>query len=286
VSELTVDDARAFIKYLMDRTTRYPDHVLRTEMAGGLAPTTIHGYARSQRTFAGWLQREGYTDENVFEGLKPPKLPQTLIQPLTEDEIRRILLLIPQHTTEGMLNYTIILTFLDTGIRLSELIHLKIADIDFTVGQFKVFGKGAKERIVPMGYATRCAIIRYKDSFRPTPVNPNESHLFLSMAGTPISEASVEKIVQRLARKANLPRLHPHLFRHSFAVRYLVNGGDVFTLQKIFGHAALEMTRRYVTLASGDVKEKHRLYSPIDNLGLAERQRGRPKSIGKLAVQE
>ena len=69
----------------------------------------------------------------------------------------------------------------------------------------------------------------------------------------------MEKIVHRLAYKANLPRLHPHLFRHSFAVRYLVNDGDVFTLQKILGHAALEMTRRYVTLASGDVKENHRL---------------------------
>lgn len=63
-------------------------------------------------------------------------------------------------------------------------INLKIAEIDFAGGQFKVFGKGAKERLVPMGYATRRAILRYKDSFRPTPVNPNESKLFLSMAGT------------------------------------------------------------------------------------------------------
>jgi site-specific recombinase XerD len=67
------------------------------------------------------------------------------------------------------------------------------------------------------------------------------------------------------------------LLRHTFAVRYLVNGGDVFTLQKILGHTTLEMTRKYVTLASTDVKEKHRQYSPIDNLGLAERKPGRPK---------
>jgi site-specific recombinase XerD len=178
VSELTVDDARAFIKHLMDRTTRYSGHVLRREMEGGLAPTTIHGYARSMRTFASWLQREGYMDENIFEGLKPPKLPQTLIQPLTEDEIRKILLLIPPNTAEGVRNYAIVLTFLDTGIRLSELLNLKIADIDFASGQFKVFGKGAKERLVPMGYAARRAIMRYKDSFRPGPVNPNESKLF------------------------------------------------------------------------------------------------------------
>jgi site-specific recombinase XerD len=107
--------------------------------------------------------------------------------------------------------------------------------------------------------------------------------LFLSVAGTPISQESVEKLVQRLRRRADIPRLYPHLFRHSFAVGYLINGGDVFTLQKILGHTTLEMTRRYVTLASGDVKEKHRLYSPIDNLGLAERQRGRPKAIGQTS---
>jgi site-specific recombinase XerD len=117
-------------------------------MEGGLAPSTIHGYARSLRAFASWLQREGYTAENIFEGPRPPKLPQILIQPLTEDEIRKIWLLIPQNTAEGVRTYASILTFLDTGIRLSELLNLKINDIDFSRGQFKVFGKRAKELLV------------------------------------------------------------------------------------------------------------------------------------------
>jgi site-specific recombinase XerD len=201
-----------------------------------------------------------------------------LIQPLSEDEIRRVLVVIPQDTPEGVRNYAIILTFLDCGIRLSELTNLKISDIDFSAGQFKVFGKGAKERIVPMGLTTRRAIIRYLEHYRPQPVNPQESRLFLTVAGDPISKDSVAKLTERLKRRTDIPRLHPHLFRHTFAVRYLVNGGDVFTLQKILGHTTLEMTRKYVTLASGDVKEKHRQYSPVDNLGLAGKQRGRPKS--------
>ncbi len=95
IHQVFARDARAFIKHLMEWTTRYSDHVLRNELEGGLAPTTSHGYGRSMRTFASWLQREGYTDENIFEGLKPPNLPQILIQPLTEDEIRTVLLLIP-----------------------------------------------------------------------------------------------------------------------------------------------------------------------------------------------
>ena len=80
------------------------------------------------------------------------------MQPLTEDEIRRILVVIPQDTPEGIHSYAIVLTFLDCGIRLSELINLKIPDIDFSTGQFKVYGKGAKERIVPMGLTTRASV--------------------------------------------------------------------------------------------------------------------------------
>ena len=279
VIDLDLDDARSFIKDLMERKTRYSAHVLRKEIEGGLAISTIHGYTRSLRTFSSFLEREGHTDCNIFAGLKPPKLPQILIEPLTEDEIRKILLAIPQDTPEGARSYAIVLLFLDTGIRLSELINLRISQIDWAGGQFKVFGKGSKERIVPMGIAARRAVMRYKDHYRSEPVNPNEACLFLTMAGQPISKDSVEKLVQRLARKADIPRLHPHLMRHTFAVRYLINGGDVFTLQKILGHTTLDMTRRYVTLANSDVKDKHRQYSPIDNLGLAERRRGRPKAI-------
>jgi site-specific recombinase XerD len=120
-------------------------------------------------------------------------------------------------------------------------------------------------------------LIRYLEQARPEPVNPAEERVFLTAAGLPISKDSVEKIIQRLAKRTGITRLHPHLFRHTFAIRYLVNGGDVFTLQKILGHASLDMTRKYVTLANADVKEKHILYSPVDHLGLAEYRRGRPR---------
>ena len=279
ICALDLEDGRTFVKSLMERKTKYANHVFRHEVQEGLAPQSIHGYARALRAFASWLQEEGYTEDNIFQGIKLPKVPQILIKPLTEDEVRRILVVIPQHTPEGIRNYAMILLFLDTGVRLSELVNLKISNIDFAAGQFKVFGKGAKERIVPMGLTARRAVIRYKEHFRPQPLNPMEDRLFLTVAGDPVCRDSVNKIIQRLAKRAGIPRLHAHLLRHTFAVRYLINGGDVFTLQKILGHTTLEMTRKYVTLASGDVKEKHRQYSPVDNLGLVERKRGRPKSV-------
>lgn len=101
IRDLTIDDVKSVVKSLMERKTRYDHRVFRREMEGGLAPQTIHGFVRSLRAWASWLFREGYTDEHILADLKPPKLPQILIQPLTEDEIRRLLILIPQHTAEG-----------------------------------------------------------------------------------------------------------------------------------------------------------------------------------------
>jgi len=150
ICELTLDDARRFIRSLMERKTKYPDHKFHREIEGGLAPQTIHGFVRSLKTFASWLAEEGYTEEHIFGRLQPPKVPQILIEPLTEDEIRRLLTAIPQDTLEGVRNFAILLLFLDTGVRLSELVNLETCQTDFVGGQLKVLGKGAKERIVPI----------------------------------------------------------------------------------------------------------------------------------------
>ena len=277
VRDLSLEAARNFVKTLMDQESFYKDHPTREEVHRSLSVQTIHGYVRSLRAFASWLEEEGYTDVNPLRRLKPPRLPEVLIQPLTEDEIRKILLAIPHNSSEGVRNYAIVLMFLDTGIRLSELANLKLADIDYGLGQFKVFGKGSRERLVPIGHTAQRSVINYVDGKRPDPVNPREELVFLTVAGDPMSRNSIGKVVQRLARRSKVERLHPHLFRHTFAVRYLMNGGDVFSLQKILGHRSLEMTRRYVQLAGAEIKDKHRLFSPVDNLGIASRRMGRPK---------
>lgn len=277
VSELTIDVARSFIQFLMDRKTRYPDHPLHEETEGGLAPSTINGFARSLKAFSTWLYEDGYVESNILSRMKSPKVPKVLIEPLNEEELRQILLCIPQNVPEGARNFAMVLMFMDTGIRLSELVYVKLSEFDFGAGRFTVFGKGGEERSVPIGVTAKRAVIRYVEHFRPEPVNPGEDQLFLTVAGDPLSRNSVSQIVRRLSKRAKVPRLHPHLFRHTFAVRYLINGGDVFTLQKILGHKSLEMTRRYVKLASVDVMEKHRIYSPVDNLGIGYKRQGRPK---------
>ncbi len=183
-----------------------------------------------------------------------------------------------EHTLERLRNYSMMMTFLDTGLRLSELINLRLSKIDMPLGEMSIFGKGSKERRVPIGTQAKRAMIDYMSRERPEPAHPQDAdRVYLSADGRPMSNEVVEKVFQRVKQAAHLKKFHPHICRHTFSVRYLLNGGDVFTLQKILGHTSLEMTRKYVNLAAGDVKDMHRRSSPMDNLDYAPKRRGRPR---------
>ncbi len=125
-------------------------------------------------------------------------------------------------------------------------------------------GKGAKERLVPVGTSSRRAIGRYLAQRGRG--EPDES-VFLAEVGTGLTFHGIQQILKRLKASAGLERrCSPHTFRHTFAHNYLVNGGDVFTLQRILGHTSLDMVRRYVALADTDVASRHDLASPADHL--------------------
>jgi len=157
---------------------------------------------------------------------------------------------------------------LDTGLRMGELINLKMDDIRMNEGLFKVIGKGKKERIVPMGSNAQRALQRYLFRYRPKQAHSGIDNVFLSVVGKPLTENSIKLIFSRLAKKSRVSRLHAHLCRHTFATRFLINGGDVFTLQQILGHFTLEMVRHHVNLATNHVAIQHQRFSPLDRLNL------------------
>ena len=135
-------------------------------------------------------------------------------------------------------------------------------------GLMKVMGKGKKERIVPIGNNAQRALQRYLFSYRPEPAHKELDNVFLSLNGNPLTENSIKLMFTRLAQRAAVYRLHAHLCRHTFATRFLINGGDVFSLQQILGHSTLEMVRHYANLASSHVVIQHQKYSPLDHLNL------------------
>jgi site-specific recombinase XerD len=266
IKDLTVHKARSFVASLQARDVKWPNHPTKPAEKGGLSPHTIHGYVRAIKAFGAWLEEEEFTSRHPFQKLKRPKLPQTMIQILSDDEIKGILDCINPNCFLGARLNTVVLLLLDTGIRASELTGLTMENTDIANGTIKVVGKGNKERIVPLGATTKKALLRYMVTWRPEPMFDDVDQVILSVDGTPLTYGALGHIVKRVGLKAGVPRLHAHLFRHTFAVRYLMNGGDVMTLRLILGHATLDVTQMYMHLAESHIKIQHHKFSPVDRL--------------------
>lgn len=249
---------------------RYVSHPFTKPQPQKLSGHTVNGYMRALRAFWSWLSREGLITENPFDKLKVPKAPKKVIPSFTNAHLQRLFATIDTSTATGFRDYTIMLTLLDTGLRCSELIGLQIEDIDLESRLLKVKGKGAKERLVPFGRRVQKAIWKYITVYRPEPAIPNQDRLFLTCDGYPISKDRLEAIVKRYGRRAGITgiRVSPHTFRHTMAINFLRNGGDVFSLQQILGHSSLEVLRGYVNLALSDISHVHQRSSPADNLHL------------------
>ena len=267
-TELTMDLALAWQRYL--RTEHVKDRGSRRgSVSGRLAPHTVHGYCRTLRTFAGWLA--DYTDlpVNPLAKLRPGRLPKKDVQPLSEDEHRRIIESLDPRTATGLRNLALVTVLLDTGLRASELCHLRLDDLNLATGEVRVLGgKGDKDRVVALGRRSRAVVTRYVHVFRKAgefDAGPR-APLFLSYRGRPLAREALARIVAQIGDRAGVSRLYPHRFRHTFGVTYLRAGGDVLTLQRILGHSTLVMVNHYLHLATSDVVARHQAHSPVDRL--------------------
>jgi len=258
---------REYVLYLMKRN-RFDGHPYTPAQTDLLSSATIHGHVRTLRAFYNWLVAEGLTQNNAAKDLKPPKVTRKVVTTLSDQEIESILNTLSQTNPSEARNRTIFMILLDTGLRIGELVNLKMDDIHMDEGYLKVMGKGKKERIVPMGNNAQKALQRYLFRFRPKPTNPVINNVFLSTSSKPLTENSMKLMFTRLAKRSGVYRLHAHLCRHTFATRFLINGGDVFSLQQILGHSTLEMVRHYVNLASSHIAIQHQKFSPLDRLNL------------------
>lgn len=227
-----------------------------------------------------WLVDEELVETQIVRALKWPRPEAPAISPLSQDDVRLLLASVERsrpyrrhfqrepstHATPNSLrNRTIILTLLDTGMRVSELCNLLVGDVDLRNREIEIKkGKGNKSRYVPVSARTGKMIWKYLGRRQTRDDDP----VFVSPEGYPLSARGVEIMLQRLAKKAGVRRANPHRFRHTFAINYLRNDGDPFTLQKILGHSDMTMVQRYLDLARADVSAKHHSASPVANWGI------------------
>ncbi len=270
--EMTIHSARAFIASLQERTTRYQNHPLVPPKEGGLSAFYIHSHVRALKAFANWLYDEGFTRQNVLAKLKRPSLPKPVINILTDEEINRLFASINPNTFLGMRLMCILLLFLDTGMRAAELLGITLDAIDWSSDTIRIWGKGQKERIVSFDPQTKKYLLRYVQAFRPEP-RGNYQELFLSVEGVPLTYNALSHIIKRAGEEVDIPRLRAHLLRHTFAVKYLMLGGDIITLKLILGHTDIVTTQLYLHLAQSHVKIQHERFSPVSRLKIGGRKR-------------
>jgi site-specific recombinase XerD len=273
LSDINIDTVRLYVLYLQDEHPKYSVHPYTPSRGDRLSDYSVQGHVRTLRAFSSWLQREGYLEENVLSRLRVPKAIKEEIVPLTPEEIGRILSCLSPNTATGCRSYAIVYLMLDAGLRVGEVVSLKMDNVDLDQGQLLVTGKGNKQRAVPIGSNAQKYLQRYIYHFRPDPILAEQDNVFLTSDGKALSDNSLRLTFTRLKVKTGIKRVHAHLLRHTFATYYLRNGGDLLSLQKILGHTSLEMVRVYSHLAEADVKAKHRRYSPMDRLELKGLQR-------------
>lgn len=204
-----------------------------------------------------WAMREGYANKHIVRITDRPRPKKLAIEPLTEKEIRS--LLTNCKGRNEIRNRAILFLLLDCGLRASELCGLEYSSIDLNRQHVRVLGKGNKERLIPFSVQTKNALF---DHILNEYVKNKSQRPFL------FNRNSLAHLIQRLGKMAGINDVHPHRFRHTFAINYLRNGGDAYSLQEILGHTTLGMVKTYLRIAQVDVDQAHMRASPVANWNL------------------
>lgn len=230
----------------------------------GLAATSIRRAQSALRTYFGFLLAEGVVETDPTDRLDSPNVERKLPDFLTPAETER-LLDAPDPSRPTYWRDRAILEFLyATGVRVSELVDLPLSSLDLDDGFATVFGKGSKERLVPVGAPARRALGRYLRDVRPTlDRGGGAGRVFLNARGRPIRRESVWAIVKKAAERAGLGKeVSPHTLRHSFATHLVEGGADLAAVQELLGHADISTTQIYTHLDRAYLRKLHARYHP------------------------
>ena len=242
-------------------------HVVEFLMSLAQKKLSVRTQARtlvSVRNLFKFLLKEKLIDTDPSALVTPPKIGRRLPETLTLDEVERLLYTPDKGTSLGLRDAAMIETLYATGVRVSELVSLRTTDIDLQTGVLKAFGKGSKQRLIPIGQAAREVLSLYRETARPQILKGRYSDgLFVTNRGKTMTRQAFWKLLKKYALKAEIKKnISPHKLRHSFATHLLERGADLRAVQEMLGHADVTTTEIYTHITRARLEQMYSSHHP------------------------
>ena len=263
-------DLRRFTKWLDDHDVQLEKverlqiiKYFQTLRRGGISARSVARALAAIRGLFRFLVAERHLQHDPTENIENPKLWTTLPKSLQPDEVEALLAAPDRTEADGMRDAAMLELLYATGLRVSELIRVKVDDVVLDGGFLRTIGKGSKERIVPFGDTARDAIVAYIERGRAHFNKHNDPHLFLSNRGRPMTRQSFWIKITKYARQADIAsHISPHVLRHSFATHLLENGADLRSVQMMLGHADISTTQIYTHVSRARLQKLYDKFHP------------------------
>ncbi len=218
----------------------------------------------SVRQFFKFLLAEKFIESDPTFLIRTPKIKRGLPETLSLEDVEKLLSSPDESSPEGIRDKSMLEVLYATGIRVSELVELGLNDVNFDLGYIIAYGKGSKQRIVPIGEKAKIKLREYLDTSRPKLLKSRTSpHLFVTRLGRKMTRQGFWKIIKAYSRKSGLTKkISPHTLRHSFATHLLERGADLRAIQVMLGHSDISTTQIYTHVERERLKEVHKKYHP------------------------
>lgn len=276
IQDVTATILRDYVLWCAEEKEYYGGHPFKADYdkdKRGLSAASVNVRIRVLRTFFAVLFAEEVIDRNPALNVSLMRQDVDTVEPLTEEELRRFMKAPDQRQWAQWRDYVIIVTILDTGMRLNEICSLEKSELDFARKQITLpasKNKNRKSRVLPLSTETMRLL---KQLITESAQHFDTTYVFTTNYGEQLSEKTIQKSFDNYAERAKLGRnVSPHVLRHNFATMAAENGMSVFHLQKLMGHAEIATTRKYVQLSSESIADQHKRYSPLGRvLGRSKR---------------
>jgi integrase/recombinase XerD len=237
-------------------------HFLRTLYKQGLAPRSVARTLVAVRGFYKFLIQDGYLTLDPSVNLESPKSWQSLPRFLALEEVERLLSTPDTSSFSGLRDKTMLEVLYATGLRISELAGLAPSNLNLDLGFVTVFGKGSKERAVPLGLTAIEWTKKYLNARTKSGLSKTTQALFISDRGSPLTRQALWRIIVSLGERAGIGHITPHLLRHSFATHLLENGADLRSVQMMLGHSDISTTQIYTHITNERLREIYKKFHP------------------------